>query len=256
METTMNDFAWISPQPPVPAAEKGANLRLDEIDDLIKRVIAEVRPWTMVPDEGLATTIRLALGAIDAGIPGDLVECGVWKGGCSFAMLLAQRYAFGEIRRPVWMYDSFQGMGAISPQDGEHARWWKQRSLSGAPDPDKQDYCAASLAEVRNNVARLDFNEHVRIVPGWLQATLSNIVPEKIAVLRIDCDWYEPVKCVLEELAPLVSTGGPIILDDYGIWEGCTLATHEYLAKHQLPWAIKSSPNDTGVWMIKTKANW
>ena len=224
---------------------------------LIQRVIAEVRPFTIVPDEGLATTIELTLSAINQGIPGDLVECGVWKGGCSFAMLLAQRYAFGEIRRPVWMYDSFQGMGALSPQDGEHARWWKQRSLSGAPDPDKQNYCAASQQEVVDAAVRLGLASYVTIRPGWFQATMSSgLRPQQIAVLRVDCDWYEPVKCVLEELAPLVSTGGPIILDDYGIWEGCTLATHEYLAKHQLPWAIKSSPNDTGVWMIKTKDSW
>jgi O-methyltransferase len=252
----MNNFAWISPKPPVSAAEKGANLRLDEIDDLIKQVIAEVRPWTVVPDEGLATTIRLTLGAIDVGIPGDLVECGVWKGGCSFAMLLAQRYAFGQIRRPVWMYDSFMGMGATAPQDGEHARWWKQRSLTVPDDPDKQNYCAASLDEAVTAIANLGLMNWVKICPGWLQATLQDHKPEKIAVLRVDCDWYEPVKCVLEELAPLVSTGGPVILDDYGIWEGCTLATHEYLAKHQLPWAIKSSPNDTGVWMIKSADTW
>ena len=108
----MNDFAHISPQPPVPAVE--LNARRD-MDGLIKQVIGEVRPWTMVPDEGLATTIKLTIGAINTGIPGDLVECGVWKGGCSFAMLLAQRYAYGQISRPVWMFDSFQGMGAISP---------------------------------------------------------------------------------------------------------------------------------------------
>jgi O-methyltransferase len=250
----MNDFAWISPQPPKPAVSVAGDLVMH---GLIQRVIAEVRPWTMVPDEGLATTIELTLSAINAGIPGDLVECGVWKGGCSFAMLLAQRYAFGEIRRPVWMYDSFQGMGAPGPQDGDHARWWKQRSLTIPDDPDKQNYCAASLDEVKAIIAHFKFEGFTILRPGWLQATVLSRKPDKkIAVLRIDCDWYEPVKCVLEELAPLVSTGGPVILDDYGIWEGCTLATHEYLAKHQLPWAIKSSPNDTGVWMIKTKDSW
>jgi O-methyltransferase len=246
----MNDTAHISPlfnKPPV----------RDIPADLIPQVIAEVRPYTMVPDEGLRTTIELTLDAIKADIPGELVECGTWFGGASFAMLLAQKYYFGEIRRRIWMYDSFQGMGEITAlMDGEHARWWKARSLSGAADPDKQDYCIAPLDEVRENVAKLDLQAHVVIHPGWLENTLPNFKPAKIAVFRIDCDWYEPVKCCLDNLAPRVSVGGPIILDDYGIWEGCTLATHEYLGKHRLPWKICSSPNDTGVWMIKGKETW
>jgi O-methyltransferase len=225
-------------------------------DDLIARVIEEVRPYTMVPYAGLETTIRLTLSTIDKDIPGDLVECGVWKGGCSFAMLLAQRYAFGEIRRPIWMYDSFQGMGAISPQDGEHARWWKQRSLSGAPDPDKQNYCAAPLEQVKAAIERFQLQGHVILRPGWLQATLLGRKPEKIAVLRLDADWYGPISCALTELIPLTSVGAPVILDDYGIWEGCTLAVHEYLAGQKMPWPIKSVPNDCGAYFIKGKDTW
>src|SRR5260370_983331 len=140
-------------------------------------------------------------------------------GGCSFAMLLAQRYAYGEIKRRIWMYDSFQGMGEIHREDGEHARWWKQRSLSGASDPDKQNYCIASLDQVKANVARLDLEEHVIIVPGWLQDTLPNFKPGRIAVLRLDADWYEPISCSLRELMPCTSVGAPVILDDFGIWE-------------------------------------
>jgi O-methyltransferase len=227
------------------------------MDDLTQRIIAEVRPYTMVPNEGLATTIELTLDAIKADIPGELVECGVWKGGCSFAMLLAQRYAFGEIKRPVWMYDSFQGMGAISPQDGEHARWWKQRSLSGAPDPDKQNYCAAPLDEVKEAIRHFDLEDHTILRAGWLQATLPlRPRPQQIAVLRVDCDWHSPVKCCLDELVPLVSVGGPVILDDFGIWEGATLATYEYLATNQRPWPIQSVPNGCGAYFIKGNDTW
>jgi hypothetical protein len=208
----------------------------------------------MVPDQGLATTIRLTLEAIDADIPGDLVECGTWLGGCSFAMLLAQRYAYGDIRRPVWMFDSFAGMGEPGEQDGEHAKWWKGRSLSGEPDPDKQNFCIASLRDVRDAIDYFGLDNHVMIFPGWFKDTVPHVKPPQIAVLRIDCDWYDPVKLVLEQLAPRVSVGAPIILDDYGIWEGCTLATHEYLAAHRLPWAIQ--PAGQGVYMIKTPEDW
>jgi hypothetical protein len=223
---------------------------------LVEQVIAKVRPYTMVPDAGLDCTIRLTLAAIENDVPGDLVECGTWLGGASFAMLLAQRYAFGEIRRPVWMYDSFQGMSPPTAPDGEHARWWWQRAQSGKEDPDHQNFCVASLEEVMAAAEHFDVVDHVRIHAGWLHETLRRLKPQPIAVLRIDCDWYEPVKRCFEALEPRVSVDGPIILDDYYAWEGCVLATHEYLAAHRLPWMIRTAPDLAGAWMIKTKATW
>lgn len=222
--------------------------------DLIPQVIAEVRPYTMVPDDGLRTTIELTLQAIDAGIPGDLVECGTWLGGSSFAMLLAQRYAYGEIKRPVWMYDSFQGMAEPSPEDGYHARWWQERSKTDAVDPDGQNFCKASYEQVLANATALGVAEDVTLIPGWFDRTmLYGPHPKQIAVLRVDCDWYDPCMCVYRELEPLVSVGAPIIIDDYDAWEGCRLATHAYLTKKALPWKIRSSPGGHGAWMIKEK---
>lgn len=221
--------------------------------DLIPQVIAEVRPYTMVPDDGLATTIELTLEAINAGIPGDLVECGTWMGGCSFAMLLAQRYAYGEIKRPVWMYDSFEGMSPPSPEDGYHARWWWGRAQTSEVDPDGQNFCKAPFVQVIETVAALDLQEHAKLIPGWLAESLPKRKPEAIAVLRVDCDWYDPVMCVYQHLEPLCSIGAPIIIDDYDAWEGCRLATHAYLTKKGLPWKIRSAPGSHGAWMIKEK---
>lgn len=225
-------------------------------DELVKRVIAEVRPYTMVPDQGLECTIHLTLEAISAGIPGDLVECGTWRGGASFAMLLAQRYAFGEIRRRVWMYDSFQGMSPAAKEDGEHARWWQERARTVPMDPDGQNYCVASFDEVAAAAVGLGLVQHVNIITGWLKDTLPKHRPEQIAVLRVDCDWYEPCRHVYETLAPHVSVGGPIVIDDFYAWEGCALATYEYLAKHNLPWPIRSATDFCGAWMIKQKDTW
>ncbi len=222
--------------------------------DMIERVIAEVRPYTMVPDAGLAKTIELTLDAINAGIPGDLVECGTWKGGSSFAMLLAQRYALGEIKRPVWMYDSFQGMGAAGERDGEDARRWEEWVAAEPENPKHFNNCAATLDDVHDVLARLDLDAHAVVFPGWFHETVPHFKPKQIALLRIDCDWYDPCKLVYEELAPLVSAGGPIIVDDYCRWEGCVLATHEYLAQHKLPWRIRSVPNNAGAWMVKDSA--
>jgi hypothetical protein len=216
------------------------------VSDLTAKVIADVRPYTKTPDEALECTIRLTLEAIDSGIPGDLVECGVWMGGCSFAMLLAQRYAYGEIRRPVWMYDSFEGMSPPSPEDGDLAAHWWVEAQNRPKDRVDNDYCIAPIDKVMAAGEQLGLGPYVHIRDGWLAKTLPVHQPINIAILRIDCDWFQPVKCVFDHLAPKVSPGGSIIVDDYYAWEGARLATHEYLAKHKRPWPIASIAGQHG----------
>ncbi len=167
---------------------------------LIAKIIAEVRPYTVVPDKGLEHTIVQTMEALESEIPGVLVECGVWKGGASFAMLLAQRYAYGEILKPVWMYDSFEGMGEPAEADGHHANWWKARSRNSSVDPDGQKFCVSPIEEVEAGAAALGLTDHVTLIKGWYHDTLFVARPEQIAVLRVDCDWYEPCKAVYDEL--------------------------------------------------------
>lgn len=227
----------------------------------VKEIIATVRPYTMVSDDGLECTIRLTLDAIKAGIPGVLVECGTWLGGSSFAMLLAQRHALGEIKRPVWMYDSFEGMSPPTEPDGRPAaKWWKE-AVDLPKDQTDKEYCIAPYWQVVDGAKALGILDHVIIHKGWLADTLPQFKPDQIAVLRIDCDWYEPVKCVLDHLEPHVSIGSPIIIDDYYAWAGAVLATHEYLTEHKLAWPIIAESSGIGMtadeamrrgaWLIK-----
>lgn len=219
------------------------------------RVIADVRPrYTLTPPEALEAVVRLTLDAIDRDVPGDLVECGVWMGGCSFAMLLAQRYAYGEIRRPVWMYDSFQGMSPPSPEDGEVAERWYAHAATLPKDVPNNDYCIAPLVHVARNLDGLGLKEHAWLVKGWLADTLPREKPSAIAVLRIDCDWYEPVKTVWQHLEPLVSVGGNIIVDDYFAWEGAEMATDEYLDSLPVQWPLHEIEGLNGIWMCKLAA--
>jgi hypothetical protein len=71
--------------------------------------------------------------------------------------------------------------------------------------------------------------EQVTIVKGWFEETVPSLPVERIALLHIDADWYDSVKLVLEHLYDRVSPGGYVILDDYGYWEGCRRACHEFL---------------------------
>ena len=215
--------------------------RVGHYPSLIERVMPEIRPYSMVPDDAIAFAITQCLDAIAEDLPGDIVECGTWRGGASFAMLLAQRYHLGRIVKPVWMLDSFDGLPPADPErDGPTAVSWQK-----LPPEQNYDNCRATLPEVQAAVDRFGFREYEAIVtPGWFAQTLPRIEPElrerSISLLRIDCDWYEPVLHVLTQLGPLVSNGAVIILDDYFSWRGCARATHEFLAAAAAPYRIHS----------------
>jgi len=223
-----------------------------DCDAIISRITDEVNPYTMVPAVNLAATVRLTLEAIDANLVGDLVECGTWRGGSSFAMLLAQRYRYGHIIKPVWMFDSFQGLPPADERDGPLALQY-QRETDG---PYYYDNCTAPLDEVLAAIKRFGFtDDEAVVVPGWFQDTIpvmqGELQERGVSVLRVDCDWYEPVLYVLTELSDLIPDEGIIILDDYYAWDGCARATHDFLSRNGLSWRIRSMDQLTGAWIIK-----
>lgn len=223
-----------------------------EHEQLYLRVINEVRAYTMVPPENLVVTMRLAIEAIEAGRLGDFIECGTWMGGSSFAMLLVQRFLYGKILKPVWMFDSFQGLPKADERDGP-------LSFKYQSEPEATGYfdnCTAQLDKVQ--AARVGFGftgDEAIIVPGWFNETIPvhrlDLSNRRISVLRVDCDWYEPVRYVLNELTPFVSNEGAIILDDYYAWDGCARATHDFLSTNSFSWRIRSMDKFYGAWMVK-----
>jgi O-methyltransferase len=220
--------------------------------EAVARAINEAAPYTMVPAANVELTIESVFEAIDSGRIGDLVECGVWRGGCSFAMLLAQRYRYGRIIKPVWMFDSFEGLPPVDERDGPAAAQYQQ----DVDAPNYFDNCRAELDGVVATIEQFGFTpDEAIVIPGWFSETVPDALPEMtergVSVLRIDCDWYEPVAFVLAQLSPLVADEGRILLDDYYAWDGCALATHVFLAQNNHSWRIRSMPETSGAWMIK-----
>jgi len=234
--------------------QKGGEMNSDYDTEFLiaaKKVIDKVRPYSMVPDENLLKTMHLAVQSIINKQDGSLVECGTWMGGSSFAMLLIQQELFGNIVKPVWMFDSFQGLPDADERDGPMAIEYQKNK----DEPGYLDNCTAPLDKVRDAIAGFGFtDDEAIVVPGWFNDTVplhkQRLVSEKISVLRIDCDWYEPVFFVLNELALSVVDEGAIILDDYYAWDGCALATHDYLSSKKLSWRIRSMDKFYGAWMI------
>jgi hypothetical protein len=203
-----------------------------------RELLDRVRPYTMVVEPALRDLVGRVHGVLDAGVPGAFVECGTWRGGSSFLMAeLAKRR--GETSRKTWMFDSFEGLPPPQEIDGPGAKGYAEDT----ENPLYRDNCRAELEEVRATARQLDLEGQTEIVPGWFDQTLhearERIGP--IALLRIDCDWYEPVLFCLEALYDQVSPGGVLIVDDYYQWDGCTIATHEFLARRELPLRIEEA---------------
>lgn len=183
-------------------------------------------------------------------IEGDIVECGVWKGGSS--MLIADALVrMHDSGRALYLYDTFAGMSEPSEIDvssGVRALdKWKERQGDGC---NTWDY--APLEEVKKNLAQTGYPEqNIHYVIGKVEDTIPATMPETISLLRLDTDWYESTKHELTHLFPRLSKDGVIIIDDYGHWEGAKAAVDEYLKENGVRLFLNSI-DDTGRLAIKT----
>jgi hypothetical protein len=168
------------------------------------------------------------------GIPGAIVECGVWRGG---NMLLA-----AEVMpdREIYLYDTFAGMTAPTEFDVKPSGKSALAKFEASQRDGYNEWCYASLDEVRGNFNKFGLlSDRVHFVQGKVEETLQGpMLPDKIAVLRLDTDWYESVKASLEALYPRLSPGGVIVFDDYGAWNGARKAVDEYFTDENAPLLI------------------
>ena len=198
-----------------------------------RALLARIAPYTMslpVTQWALVQAIR---HIERQGVEGDFVECGVWRGG---NLIIARTLL--PATRQVWAFDTFEGMTAPTEHDAKFG------SALDADDKFRKtaangyvDWCYASIDDVRQNLATTGCSDGVRLVKGDVRQTLlqDENLPEKIAILRLDTDFYDSTKVELEQLFPRVSNGGVVIVDDYGVWAGAKKAVDEYFGE-DLPW--------------------
>ena len=194
-----------------------------------------VKPFTMTSLERINAAIDAIQYVEHNNISGAIVECGVWKGGSSMAMALTLR-ELGSEGRDLYLYDTFAGMSAPTDADvsirGANAH--EKFSLTQTSD-DSSDWCLSSLDEVRENVLSTGYpTRKFHFVEGKVEDTVPATIPDEIAVLRLDTDWYESTKHELIHLFPRLRKGGVLIIDDYGHWEGARRAVDEYIADNNI----------------------
>lgn len=179
---------------------------------------AAVRPYTTCGTARLRALAGAVQHVVQREIPGDLVECGTARGGSAALMGLVLKQL--GARRIVWAFDTFEGLPPPSEADPDRVI---ARLYTGT--------FQADVKEVGALFERLGIRHLCWPVPGRFQETLPVSGVERIAVLHLDCDWYESVRTCLEQLYDRVSPGGVIQIDDYGHWAGARRAVDEFLRR-------------------------
>jgi O-methyltransferase len=217
----------------------------------IDQIMAQVLPYTMVPTSGIELLIRAVQYLVSAQVGGDFIECGVWQGGCAAAMQLTAQALPTVGPRALHLFDSFEGLPPVQAIDGPMAKSWQQ-DVAG---PIYFDNCTASLESVQQNLRQLGLDGGpITLHKGWFEQTVPAFAEQyggTIALLRLDGDWYESTKVCLENLYPLVSENGVVIIDDYYAWDGCAVAVHEYFGAQRLNHRIRALPDFSAAYVIK-----
>jgi O-methyltransferase len=183
-------------------------------------------PYTMLLIERLYDIYKTIEYVCRHNIEGDIVECGVALGGA--VMTAAETLThFQSTERKIYLYDTFAGMTQPGAHDfdlfGKHCSTLDPLAMYW-PDGSHYERIQKNLRLCRYPYDRFVF------VKGPVEETLPGVVPDKIAYLRLDTDFYEPTKQELVHLFPRLVAGGVITIDDYGSYLGARKATDEYFA--------------------------
>ncbi|MCW2967339.1 MAG: hypothetical protein JWM71_1111 [Solirubrobacteraceae bacterium] len=227
-----------SPPAPAPAGTPDLATTIEPRD---RAILDRALPHTMTGEARILALVDAVRHVVRREVPGDLAECGVWRGGSVLAMILTLQ-ELGVQDRNIHLYDTFEGMTAptehdVSPLDPPASETWEQSQEGGerawselfAPE-------VFNFDDVRRTVLGTGYPEdRIHFVKGPVEETLPAHAPERLALLRLDTDWYESTKAEMDHLYPRLADGGVLIVDDYGHWEGARRAVEEHFDAHGDP---------------------
>jgi len=207
-----------------------------------KEGIVEIcRQYSALSRERLLNNLDMISYVNARSIDGDIVEVGVFKGGSMLAFIRGG----SPIVRHYYLYDTFTGMTPPSDLDRDYNGDTAASLIAQNTDV----LCISSLSEVKQNISKncsLD-EKYIHYQVGDIMK--NTFYPEKIAVLRLDTDWYESTAFELANFYDKVVSGGVVIIDDYGHWQGCRRAVDEFLVGH--PEITLLNIDYTGVYFYK-----
>lgn len=207
-----------------------------DLDAQTAATIERVQPFTQTSPERIASFCNAVKYVVANEIPGDIVECGVWRGGSMMAAAITLQHVNADDRQ-LYLYDTYEGM---TPPDDHDVALDGTRAETMLRQQSREDahsvWCVSQLDEVRGNLQQTSYEEScLHFIKGRVEDTIPATVPERIAILRLDTDWYASTRHELVHLFPRITPGGVLIIDDYGHWEGARKAVDEYIETHRIP---------------------
>jgi hypothetical protein len=218
---------------------KGKTTVYNDIDDAFFIALFEkIRPHTITGIYGAEPAWSLYKSIehiVTHNIAGDIVECGVWNGG-SILLAAEALLHFGDTSRQLYLYDTFAGM----PRPDDIDKTWD--GVPALPDWERsaangQIMGFGGTVDMVRDVLRQSAypQDQFIFVPGLVEQTIPEICPRQISLLRLDTDFYRSTRHELVHLYPRLTTGGILIIDDYGYLQGARIATDDYIREHNLP---------------------
>lgn len=223
------------------------------VEDDFKALYQKYCHQSVVPWSGLYAAYRGIKHIACHDIQGAIVECGVFKGGCS--ALMAE--ALSSQEKDIYLFDTFEGMSAPTEDDAHFTRAHNAHTMFKKLQYNNSigsNWVHGPIDIVKNTMAQTGHSSaQIHYIQGMVEETLTNPenLPEKIALLRLDTDWYESTKIEMDVLYPRLQSGGILIIDDYGTWTGAYKAVHEYIQNHNLPLFLNVDTSYGGAVAIK-----
>jgi O-methyltransferase len=207
-----------------------------DFDQTTVATLKRVMPFTMTSVERISSLCEAVKYVTTNNIAGDIVECGVWKGGSMMAAALTLQ-SLDDLSRELYLFDTFEGMPTPADNDvsysGESGMGF---TANLKPDGSGSDFCRATIDQVRDAVGSVGYPANkIHFVKGKVEDTVPHHAPDRIAILRLDTDWYESTRHELIHLYPRLVPRGVLIIDDYGHWQGARQAVDEYIRDNQVP---------------------
>jgi O-methyltransferase len=224
----LNVSRYYPEQAATPTAEFPLDFEKEYID-----IIKSVKPYTMTSHERLYQLIYCVKYVIENNIPGDLVECGVWRGGSILTMIKTLQ-SLKVSDRKLQLFDTFSSDDIFETKSAVAEDTPFQGSLEEIKESSGMDF-SVDLDDVKRVMRETGYPfENVVFNVGRVEETIPQSQIDRISLLRLDTDWYDSTKFQLEELYDKVVPNGVVIFDDYGFWKGHKKAADEFLEKRNI----------------------
>lgn len=232
------------PKQPPPSKKYPQDFSSDDI-----REVQAVAPYTMTSPERIFALRRAVEHITRAKIPGEIVECGVWKGGSMMAIARCL-LQLNDTSRGLYLFDTFEGMTPPQEVDRSIKGHSAQEMLKVEPKETSWFWAHAPLEGVKEVMRRTSYPGPISYIKGPVEETIPKEAPAQISLLRLDTDWYQSTYHEMVHLYPRLSSGGILIIDDYGFWEGARRAVDQYLQENNLHLYLHRI-DDTGRLIVK-----